>query len=551
MKIKQYILAISILLGLQLISVAQVDSTRVLTEAQTESQSQLGNEELEVIKSFKAKLANASSLDLNPIIEAAPPVNRDYDYRISIVPYNINYAEPTIKPFAMKPDLKKDFYKGYAKLGFGNFLSPLADLSFNNTTGKVEYGIRANYLSLDNSNENSFQKMADINVDGHANIKLTDNLELLTGLYTSIEQRYFYHIPENKVSDFSEEGAKRHLNTYGAKIGIQNSSNYALQYRIISNTNYLNVTNNNTDEINSNLSGMISFAGKSLGVSLETDMDFSIVSTSIDSSFLTLSAKPSLFWSNDNFNIKAGAGAILANDTTYIFPSAELLVDVLPDRLQILLGVDQEYIHNSISNVMSYNPYYQTETGDYGTTITQSYYGGAQGEWAKLSYRGKVGYRQIANQVILINALDVRKFNLNYINMNSLFVEATASYTLNSTWTIGGGFQQNIFDLKEDVIAFHLPSMRYNAFTVIHLLDDKLTIRPTLAFTDKVEYLTENGIVDKLDPMLSLNASVNYIIGDHFGLFVDAKNLLSNNYAEYYGYDDVGLHVHGGITLKF
>lgn len=542
---------IALVTSLQFTLFGQVDSTAVLTEAQTEAQSQLGNEELEVIKAFKAKLATAASLDINPTIEAAPAVNRDYDYRITIVPYDIDYEDPTIKPFAMKPDAKADYHKAYAKLGFGNYNSPLANLSYHDTQGKVEYGILANYLALDNSNQNAYQKMSDIDVDAHVNIKMNENLELITGLYTSIDQRYFFHIPENEVSDYTEEAAKRNLNTFGIKLGVQNGSNYALQYRLLTDANYLAITNNDTNELNTNVKGMVSYAGKSLGISLDAEMDFSQVSESVDSSFLTLSATPQLFWSNEKFNIKAGASAILANDESYVFPIAELLIDILSDKMQIVAGVDQEYIHNSISNITSYNPYYQAMQGDYGSTITKSYYGGAQGEWAKLTYRGKVGYREIENQAILINAEDVRKFNLGYINMNSVFVEATASYSLNETFTIGGGFQQNIFDLEDGVIAFHLPSMRYNAYTVIHLLDKNLTIKPSLAFTDKVEYINLNGDIDKLDPMLSLNTAVNYSIGNNFSLFVDAKNLLANNYAEYYGYDDVGIHVHGGITIKF
>lgn len=526
------------------------DTTRVLTEEQTEAQSQLGSEELEVIKAFKAKLATASSLSINPTIEAAQPVNRDYDYRISIVPYDINYADPTIKPFAMKPDAKKEYKKGYAKLGFGNFLSPLADASYHNTTGKVEYGLMANYFSLDNSDQNAYQKMSDIDVNAHANIKLTDNLEILTGIYTAIDQRYFFHIPENEVSDFSEEAAKRNLNTYGAKVGIKNGSNYALQYQLGVDANYMSISNDDTNEINGNINGMVSYAGKSIGVALDADMDYSKVSESVDSSLITLEARPSLFWSNSKFNIRAGASTIVANDESYIFPIGELLVDAYSDKLQISLGVDQEYIHNNIQNVASYNPYYQARQGDYGSTITQSYYGGAQGQWSKLSYRGKVGYRQIENQAILVNAEDVRKFNLGYIDMNTVFIEANASYELNDRFTIGGSFQQNIFDLADDVVAFHLPSMRYNAYTVIHLLDDNLTIRPSIAFTDRVEYITE-GAIEQLDAMFALNTTINYKIGDIFGLFVDGKNLLANNYAEYYGYDDVGIHVHGGITLKF
>jgi len=435
MNTQKYILASAFVLCLSLMGFAQTepDTTRVLTEEQTEAQSQLGSEELEVIKAFKAKLATASSLSINPTIEAAQPVNRDYDYRISIVPYDINYADPTIKPFAMKPDAKKEYKKGYAKLGFGNFLSPLADASYHNTTGKVEYGLMANYFSLDNSDQNAYQKMSDIDVNAHANIKLTDNLEILTGIYTAIDQRYFFHIPENEVSDFSEEAAKRNLNTYGAKVGIKNGSNYALQYQLGVDANYMSISNDDTN-----------------------------------------------------------------NDESYIFPIGELLVDAYSDKLQISLGVDQEYIHNNIQNVASYNPYYQARQGDYGSTITQSYYGGAQGQWSKLSYRGKVGYRQIENQAILVNAEDVRKFNLGYIDMNTVFIEANASYELNDRFTIGGSFQQNIFDLADDVVAFHLPSMRYNAYTVIHLLDDNLTIRPSIAFTDRVEYITEGAIEQKI-----------------------------------------------------
>ena len=547
----KYISVIAIVYCSHAVSFAQVGTNGILNETPTEAQSHMGDEELEVVKAFKAKLATVSSLNINPTIKTSPPINRDYNYRISIVTYKIDYAEPTIKPFAMKPDSKKNYHKGYTKFGFGNFMSPLADLSYHNTTEKVEYGILANYLSLDNSDENAYQKMSDVDVNAHANIKLTDNLELLTGIYTSIDKRFFFHIPANESRLYGEEAAVRNLNTYGANVGIQNSYDYALQYKLVVDANYMSITNDNTNEFNTNVKGVISYASKSLGLSLETEVDYSKVSESVDSSFLTLAATPSLFWSNDKFNISAGASTILANDETYIFPVAELLVDVNSDKLQIIIGVDQEYIHNSIGNVISYNPYYQTESGDYGSTITKSYYGGAQGDWSKLSYRGKVGYREILNQSTLLNTADVRKFELNYIDMNSIFIEATASYSLNNIFTIGCGFQQNVFDLKDDVVAFHLPTMRYNTYTVINLMNDKFTIRPTLAFTDKVKYINEIGDVYKLNTMLSFNTSINYTIGDNFGLFVDGKNLLSNNYAEYYGYDDIGLHVHGGITLKF
>lgn len=531
---------------------AQVDTTITSESNQAEVNAALKSEELEVIKAFKAKLANASSLDVPPVIEAAPPSNREYDYDISIVPYDIDYADPVIKPFAMKPDSPEDFYRGYAKLGYGNYKSPLADFSFHNHNESIQYGIMGHYLSLDNSSNNPFQKMSDIDVNADAKLKINDQLNLNVGLQTSIDQRYFYHIDENETTEYNEEQAKRNLNKYGATIGVANSSDYALQYEANISANKLTITNIDTDELNISGDAKVSYAGENLGLSLKIFTDYSFESEISDSSLFSVSAEPTIYWATDNISIRAGANAISANDSTYFFPAAELLIDVMDDRLQFLAGVDQKYVHNSVNHIVSFNPYYQYQLDDYQTSIHRSYYGGLQGEWSKLNYRAKLGYKEIDRQVMLTNAVeDVRKFDLSHIDLNSIFIEATANYTLNEVVTIGAGFQQNIFDLEEGQKAYHIPSMRYNAFGEFTLLESKLTIRPSIAFTDKVDYIDQNGIDQKLDAMLSLNTQVHYKISEHFGLFVDAKNLLANNYSEYYGYEDVGIHIHGGITAKF
>lgn len=533
------------------ITVAQVDSTLTTESEQQEVQTKLKNDELEVIKDFKAKLANAAIINLSPTIKSPPPTDRSYEYDISIVEYQIDYADPVIKPFAMKADEPSDVYYGYAKLGYGNYKSPIADVSYHGQTESASYGALIRYLSLDNSEENVHQKMADLDVMVDADLKINDKHTLRTAVSTRLAQRYLYHIPANEAIEYSLEAAERDLTRIRAMIGIENSSDFALQYGAEIAANTIKITNDDLDELNIDANGFFSYNGESVGIRLDVDAHRSSVNT-VDTAMTTISASPGMYWSNDHFSIRLGANAISANDSTYFFPKVELVADVYHDKLQLVLGVDQDYVHNSIHQVTNYNPYYQYTATDYGTTIRRSYYGGLQGAWSRLQYRARMGYRQIDAQATLINGFsDIRKFQMVYQDLDLIYLETTASYELNDIVNIGASFEQNLFDLENDTKAYHLPSMRYHLYSEISLVDGRLRMVPSLAFTDRVDYIDESGNDAQLDAMLALNLQTQYRLSDHIKLFVDGKNLLSNNYAEYYGYDDVGLHVHGGIIVKF
>jgi len=54
-------------------------------------------DQVEVIKAFEAKLEDAKKISIQPKIKPIIPVEKTYDYNITIVPLSIEYPDPVIK----------------------------------------------------------------------------------------------------------------------------------------------------------------------------------------------------------------------------------------------------------------------------------------------------------------------------------------------------------------------------------------------------------------------------------------------------------------------
>lgn len=533
--------------------IAQVDTTGIQSEATQQNVNEaLQNEEVEVIKAFKAKLAQADALSVKPSLPAVKKVDRKYQYDFSIIPYDIQYADPEIKPFAMKAELPEDNYDAYAKLGFGNYTSPLADISYTKNLDNAHFGLQGKYFALDNSSNNPYQKMQDIDARIFAGLQVSDMLHLDINTFASLDKRYLYHIPINKINEISESEAERKINNYGLQLKLKNASQYALQYAVGLSGDLLDLSNVDARELNLGTDAEVSYAGETWGAKLTAKGMLSDLSEIADTSYLTLQAAPSFFYQKDKLRFSLGGHLAHSNDSLHIFPQTELMYDLLNNKMQLTLGTGQELIHNSLANTLRHNPYYEYKSDDYKSTIRQKYFIGLQGQWANVTYRSELGYQQLHNQVYyLATANDARKYAQHHLDTKGVYIHASGSYTINEVYTVGASIQQYFYDLDDNEKLYHVPSLRLKAYADIGLLENKLRVKPSLSLTDKIDYIDLDGNAQKLDNMLNLSAEAEYRIHNNFKVFAEVKNIFDNNYAEYFGYDDVGIHAHGGVKIKF
>lgn len=71
--------------------------------------------QVEVVKAFEVTLEESRKTDVKPVIPEQKPYSPSYKYDISIVPANLKYPDPQIKPLAMNPDAPFKIEKGICR----------------------------------------------------------------------------------------------------------------------------------------------------------------------------------------------------------------------------------------------------------------------------------------------------------------------------------------------------------------------------------------------------------------------------------------------------
>jgi len=147
-------------------------------------------DEVEVIKAFEVKLGEAKRIAVGPKLQKVTPVKKEYKYDITIVPADIEYPDPVIKPLAMNPDPQPHVDHFYAKLGYGTYKSPYADVSYYNLVPELySFTIDAHHYGFDNSAEDINQKVQETELNLAGDYLLGENNIIGLDLNGSLSNR--------------------------------------------------------------------------------------------------------------------------------------------------------------------------------------------------------------------------------------------------------------------------------------------------------------------------------------------------------------------------
>lgn len=513
--------------------------------------------QVEVIKSFEANLEDAQKVTIKSVLPVQKPFSPAYKYDITIVPIELKYPDPQIKPLAMNPDSPFKVNKGYIIAGYGILNNPDVMAGYH-TAKKDTYdaGIHLDFSALDNSNKNPYQKYSNLSADVYGSYMVKENTKLYGGVKFANNNRYFYHTDLNVSDTFSADASKRILNTIDVKAGITNAerTKYNINYDLNLALKSFNMDNTDARE------SIIALAGhgeKHVWEATVFMLDGRIEQTAMnaDSSINLFTTKlvPAIKTEFGNFIANVGLNYIYdGNKQSALFPEVLLSYGIVGPNLQIFVGTTQDYFTNNLRNTATINPWLSTDISSVTNAIRREYFGGVKGQFSFLNYQIKGGYKQISNQVFLLNnRSDLRYFDMITDDLNVVFLSGNLDFAITDNITLGGWLTQNVFDLNILKNAWHLPNLEANAYTKISFLENKLKIKGELFFNDKVDFINKNGEITKSNVLFDLNASVEYKFTEKFGAFVRGINLLDNKYERWYGYPSVGINGMVGISVVF
>ncbi len=264
--------------------------------------------------------------------------------------------------------------------------------------------------------------------------------------------------------------------------------------------------------------------------------------------------QPNFTWHADRFRVKAGVNVAFSNEEVMVYPDAEVAVNIIGTKLAAYLGASGDLQKNTMLRLSEYNPWIHTADAlMLKNTSYYHYYGGVKGNLALVDYQIEGGFKQNDDLALfLTDPGDTLRFAVLYdtVDIYNLTGSLTARpiNNLEVTLTVG----QNAFELNNEEKAWHLPIFTTNFSARYTTLADKLTVKGELFVENGVPYkdLT-TGETDNLNGLFDLSLGAEYQFSEHFGVFVDANNLFTNNRQRWFRYPTYGANILGGLTARF
>lgn len=518
------------------------------------AQVNLPSEEVEVVKSFDARLANAERLAMKPQLPPFDTSQLDYDFTINQRTIDPTYQPPAIKALGMTSPPRSEFYNGYIRAGYGLPSSPLADLHYTfDNQDNFMLALDASHYSVDNTNNREHQFLMENDASITTKYILSDGLAINGGIEYSLD-RYDLYGYDAEVDSFSQFEAERGFQTIGVHAGIENPmpNEMGLDYQL--DLHFRNHEDNRSALENTigATAEVTKWFNEKNPLSLRMGALNSSFADSLEASLTNYFVEPTFSFYKDNWSAKIGAQVASGNGELYIYPVVNLQIRVLDSRIVAFAGSKGQLNPLNFHALSIRNPYINTAMDTLFNTSLLDIYGGIKGEINHLTYQAKVSY-QIAENLpfFLPDADDARLFNLVVDNGSIIEISASAAYTWNERLTLSASVSQQIFTLDTLDAAFHVPTLNIDSRAEYSLMKGDLKLWAGLNYQNGVPFLTAESEVDRLGSLFDVSAGIDYYFGDRFGVFIHGYNLMNNTRQRWQAYPIVGTNVLGGIMMRF
>jgi hypothetical protein len=532
---------------------------------QLQAQVDLPTEQVEVIKNFEATLEETEKIPIDPQL---PPLDTSTKLQQYLIPQthqlDVDYGAPQIRPLAMRPDALPDVYDAYLKVGAGLPTTFLGEGSYGKfVDGKYDIGLNLKYhLGNFTGNDIENQKFRNVNVGANGSYYLDQGFAVGGKVnYTSDKFYYYgYNFDDSGRTGIDENDVQQHFNTIeiGANLfnGVENVGDinykvgfdfYNLQDNFAGSENGFNLFLNSTKWI-----------GGSHSLDFNLAADFTTYTDTIKQKLNNFYVQPAFTFHGDIFNFKAGMNLVANNDEFQFFPDAQAIVNVTGSELAVFVGAKGDLQKNTYRSITSYNPYvsYRFPALSLANTKYFEYYGGIKGNIKIIEYQAKIGFKTV-DSLALYQVDDMppdplhRTFKLVYDDGNIISIGGSLKANITKAVELVGTANYNIYDMKNEIKAWHLPALEINGALIMKFLDNKLRVKSQVFIENGVPFRLEDGTSDNLNSLFDLSFGAEYAITENFGAFFDINNLLDNERQRWRFYPTYGLNVLVGLTARF
>jgi hypothetical protein len=328
------------------------------------------NREVTLYNPYKPSLSNAKKWSFLPVISDTAKTRADVTYNITSSPYHPEYSIAQIKAASLLPDPLPKLYKSYLKLGFGNYFSPLAELSMTNERSKKgSLGFYAKHFSSNGKVklQNDIKQFAgfmdnDLSLFGKKFFR--KNL-IEASIDFSQKTRYAYGYDTSIVGYKPEKKDIRlGYNNLGAAISFESlnldsasfSYDFDLSYDFFYNAP-------GRYQHNPGLSGIMAKKYKDFYVGAELDFRyFGFASDLSDNPKIIASLSPFIKRNTPQWNFKAGLQILVdkfldESAALHLYPDIRFGLNIVPSYVSFFTGLGGSMEVNEPLSIIEQNPF--------------------------------------------------------------------------------------------------------------------------------------------------------------------------------------------------
>lgn len=526
------------------------------------AQGDLPSGQVDIVKNFEARLAEANRVDVRPELPALDTITRRLNYNIVSKDVPVEYLPPRIRPLAFRTETPPTIYDGYARLGFGLPSAFYGELAYDITKNEeFDFGIDLRRYTATNNKKVENQRFSNnsLGLDGTYYFDQGFAVKGEVG-YTSDGVYYYGYNDINEELDtmlysFTDEQVRQRFNIFDFGLDIFNGERTLGDFNYKAGIDIYLMNDNYAARENGFLLDIAAtkwFDEKHpLSVSLRTD--FSNFRDTAKQTLNNFYLEPSYTYHGDAFQVKIGGNLVSNDDNFSLFPNIEASANIVTGLLTAYVGIDGSLTKNNFRKLAEYNPFIRTRFKMRNSKWTE-YYGGIKGTVSGITYQAQVGYKNVDNLALfqLRNALDsIARFDVLYDTASIFTIKGTVILPLFESLEIIGSISQQVYSLEREEKPWHLPSLSINAGAKYTAPDQKFSLRADFFLENGVPYRDTEGEAQNLNALFDLSLMGEYRVTDNIGAWVQINNLANNQRQRWFRYPTLGLNAMVGVSARF
>jgi len=538
-------------------------------------QEALPSDTFTVVKAYRPTIVDAKKIDFQIEIEDTFKLETklNYDFLQKKVP--VSFSVEPIAAARIKGEPLVKLYRGYARIGLGNALLPMAEFHYSSLRSKnMAWGVDAKYFNMDEVNdiEGSDRSRGHLEVFGKRFWKANTFQAKLR--YELDQLNYYGHYNILRLPDFEVPSSdlEQNYNRFNADFELKSTVRDSFNLRHQAELHY-GLTNNEGGGNENHFRGRLNLSqfNRSEFYELELLVDHNQYDFDQSPDNTLLGLKPQVSTIGERFKVKVGLGLYLndENDADFHFyPLAEVKYNVIEDVLIPYAGLNGEIKKRTYGQFSLENPFLMEELNLRNSNQKFRIYTGLRGTLSsKLSFNLSGSFKRTEDDYFYVQLLDenrlmTKDFQLTYDEDDESSLKGEFIYRHSKALEISGKAEYFSFDVETIEEAWHRPEVKVNV-SAEYNLRDKIILRADLFYWGEQKARGVNGEIQNnqilnqtfqtntLDDIFDANLGIEYRYTKRLSAFINFNNIGGVNFEKYQNYPLQGFNVWGGVTYGF